>query len=88
MATYIKMPKMGATMTEGTLTKWLVKVGDEVEEDDPLFSVETAKLSNDVESYDDGTILAILVEEGTTVPCQTPVAIIGEEDEDISDMIK
>lgn len=88
MAEYIKMPKMGATMTEGTLTKWLVAVGDEVEEDDPLFSVETAKLSNDVESYEDGTILAILVEEGTTVPCQTPVAIIGEEGEDISDMLK
>ncbi len=86
MAKYVKMPKMGATMTEGTLTEWLVKVGDKVEEGDEIFAVETDKLSNNIESFDEGTILKIMVEEGTTVPCQTPVAIIGEEGEDISDM--
>ncbi len=87
MATLIKMPKMGATMTEGTLTKWIVKEGDTVEEGDAIFEVETDKLSNEIESYDDGTILKILVEEGTTVECQTPVAVIGEEGEDFSDLL-
>ena len=82
MATLIKMPKMGATMTEGTLTNWIVKEGD------AIFEVETDKLSNEIESYEDGTILKILVEEGSTVPCQTPVAVIGEEGEDYSDLLK
>lgn len=63
MATLIKMPKMGATMTEGTLTNWIVKEGDTVEEGDAIFEVETDKLSNEIESYEDGTILRILVEE-------------------------
>ena len=71
MATLIKMPKMGATMTEGTLTNWIVKEGDTVEEGDAIFEVETDKLSNEIESYEDGTILKILVEEGSTVPCQS-----------------
>ena len=88
MATLIKMPKMGATMTEGTLTNWIVKEGDTVEEGDAIFEVETDKLSNEIESYEDGTILKILVEEDTTVACQTPVAVIGEEGEDYSDLLK
>ena len=88
MATLIKMPKMGATMTEGTLTNWIVKEGDTVEEGDAIFEVETDKLSNEIESYEDGTILKILVEEGSTVPYQTPVAVIGEEGEDYSDLLK
>lgn len=88
MATLIKMPKMGATMTEGTLTNWIVKEGDTVEEGDAIFEVETDKLSNEIESHEDGTILKILVEEGTTVACQTPVAVIGEEGEDYSDLLK
>lgn len=88
MAELIKMPKMGATMKEGKLTSWLVKEGDEVEEGDEIFEVQTDKLSNAVESYEDGTILKILVEEGTTVACQTPVAVIGEPGEDYSDLLK
>ena len=87
MAEIVKMPKMGSTMKEGKLTKWLVKVGDTVEEGDPIFEVETDKLSNEVESYEDGTVLKILVEEGSTVACQTPLAVIGEEGEDISDVL-
>ena len=87
MAEYVKMPKMGATMKEGKLVKWLVKEGDEVEEGDAIFEVETDKLSNEVESYDDGVIRKILVQEGETVACQTPLAIIGEADEDISDLL-
>lgn len=87
MATIVKMPKMGATMKEGTLANWLVKEGDTVEEGDAIFEVETDKLSNEIEAYDDGVIRKILVGEGETVPCQTPLAIIGEADEDISDVL-
>lgn len=87
MAEFVKMPKMGSTMKEGKLVKWLVAEGDTVEEGDELFSVETDKLSNNIESYEDGVVLKILIAEGETVPCQTPLAIIGEKDEDISDMI-
>lgn len=87
MATLIKMPKMGSTMKEGTLTSWLVKEGDTVEEGDAIFEVETDKLSNEVESYEDGTILKILVDEGETVACQTPLAVIGEPGEDYSDLL-
>jgi len=88
MATLIKMPKMGATMTEGTLAKWLVKEGDTVEEGDAIFEVETDKLSNEVESYEDGVIRKILVQEGETVACQTPLAILADDaDEDISDLL-
>ena len=88
MAELVKMPKMGATMKEGKLAKWLVKEGDVVEEGDALFEVETDKLSNEVNSYEDGTIRKILVQAGETVECQTPLAIIGTPDEDISDMLQ
>lgn len=88
MASLIKMPKMGSTMQEGKLTNWLVNEGDAVEEGDLLFEVETDKLSNEIESYEEGTILKIIVQEGETVPCQTPLAVIGEEGEDYSDLIK
>ncbi len=87
MAELVKMPKMGATMKEGKLTKWLVKEGDEVEEGDGLFEVETDKLSNEVESYEDGVVLKIMVQEGETVACQSPLAIIGEKGEDISALL-
>lgn len=87
MATIIKMPKLGSTMKEGTLTAWKVKVGDSVEEGDVLFEVETDKLSNEIEADEDGVIRKILVEEGETVPCQTPLAILADADEDIADVL-
>lgn len=88
MANMIKMPKLGSTMKEGKLTEWLVAEGAQVEEGDELFSVETDKLTNTIEADEDGTILKILVEPGTTVACQTPVAIMGDAGEDISDLLK
>lgn len=87
MATIIKMPKMGATMKEGKLTNWLVKEGDQIEEGDALFEVETDKLTNEVEADTEGILRKILVPEGETVPCQTPLAIIADEDEDISSVL-
>lgn len=87
MATIIKMPKLGSTMKEGTIVKWVVAEGDTIEEEDVLFEVTTDKLSNEVESEVEGVLRKILVGEGETVACQTPVAIIAEEDEDISELL-
>jgi pyruvate dehydrogenase E2 component (dihydrolipoamide acetyltransferase) len=82
MAEVIKMPKMSDTMTEGVLAKWHKKVGDKVKSGDVLAEVETDKATMDFESYQDGTLLFIGVEEGKAVPIDTPIAVIGAEGED------
>jgi pyruvate dehydrogenase E2 component (dihydrolipoamide acetyltransferase) len=82
MAEVIKMPKMSDTMTEGVLAKWHKKVGDKVKSGDVLAEVETDKATMDFESYQDGTLLYIGVEEGKAVPVDTPIAVIGAEGED------
>ena len=81
MAVNILMPKLGLTMTEGTIEAWHKKVGDAVSVGDLLFSITTDKLTNDICSDVQGILLDVLVEAGTTVPCSTVVAIIGEENE-------
>lgn len=88
MAKIIVMPKLGLTMKEGILASWNKKEGDEIKVGEVLFGIETEKLSNDFESSDDGIIRKILVEEGDTVECLKPVAIIGSADEDISSLLK
>jgi len=82
MAEVIKMPKMSDTMTEGVLAKWHKKVGDKVKSGDVLAEVETDKATMDFESYQDGTLLYIGVEEGTAVPVDAVIAVIGKEGED------
>ncbi|MCX2582337.1 pyruvate dehydrogenase complex dihydrolipoamide acetyltransferase [Pedobacter sp. MR22-3] len=82
MAEVIKMPKMSDTMTEGVLAKWHKKVGDKVKSGDVLAEVETDKATMDMESYWDGTLLYIGVEEGTAVPVDAVMAVIGKEGED------
>ncbi|WP_352416030.1 2-oxo acid dehydrogenase subunit E2 [Oscillibacter ruminantium] len=77
MATEVLMPKMGLTMTEGTIEEWKKKEGDAVKVGDVLFSVATDKLTNDVECDTDGTLLKILFGEGETVACKTVIAWIG-----------
>ena len=77
MATELLMPKLGLTMTEGTIDEWKKKEGDKVEKGEIIYSVATDKLTNDVESECDGVLLKILVPEGETVPCKTPVGWIG-----------
>ena len=66
MATEVLMPKLGLTMTEGTIEEWKFKEGDTVKKGDILFSVATDKLTNDVEAEEDGTLLKILLPEGET----------------------
>src|SRR5215218_6273869 len=74
----ITMPKLGETVTEGTVGSWLKNVGDAVAFDDPLFEVSTDKVDSEIPSPYDGVILEILVQAGETVPVGTPVARIGE----------
>jgi len=82
MAEVIKMPKMSDTMTEGVLAKWHKKVGDKVKSGDVLAEIETDKATMDFESYQDGVLLYIGVEEGKAVPIDAPIAVIGKEGED------
>lgn len=81
MAKEVVMPKLGLTMTEGTVEAWLKNEGDEVKEGEKLFSVSTDKLTNDIEATVSGKLLNILVPAGETVACLTPVAVIGAEGE-------
>src|SRR6218665_1216330 len=82
MAEAVKMPKMSDTMTEGVLAKWHKKVGDKVKSGDVLAEVETDKATMDMESYWDGTLLYVGVEEGQAVPVDAIMAVIGKEGED------
>jgi pyruvate dehydrogenase E2 component (dihydrolipoamide acetyltransferase) len=87
MAVKIEMPKLSDTMEEGVIAKWNVQEGDKVESGDIIAEVETDKATMEVEVFDDGTILKILADEGDSVPLGKIMAIIGEEDEDISDIL-
>lgn len=88
MVTVIKLPRMGSVMKEGSVAKWLVKEGDKVSLGDPLYEVETDKISNEIESDIEGYVRKLLVEEGVIVPVKTPLLIISdEENEDISNVL-
>ena len=80
----IEMPKLSDTMTEGTLVSWRKKAGDTVEIGDIIAEIETDKATMEMEAFDEGTIVEVLVEEGTKAPVGAVLAIIAEEDEDIS----
>ena len=81
MGTEIKMPQLGETVVEGTITKWLKQEGDQVEADDLLVEISTDKVDSEVPSSASGTLQKILVQEGDTVKVGTPLAIIGEDGE-------
>jgi pyruvate dehydrogenase E2 component (dihydrolipoamide acetyltransferase) len=82
MATEIKMPQLGETVVEGTITKWLKKEGDTVETDELLVEISTDKVDSEVPSSASGTLQKILVQEGETVQVGTPLAVIGEAGEE------
>jgi pyruvate dehydrogenase E2 component (dihydrolipoamide acetyltransferase) len=88
MATVINMPRLSDTMEEGVVAKWNKKVGDTVKSGDILAEIETDKATMDFESFYDGVLLHIGVQEGEAAPVDTLLAIIGEKGEDISDLIK
>lgn len=87
MASKFIMPKLGLTMEEGTITAWLKNEGDIVKKGEAICEVTTEKLANEIEATDDGVLLKIVVHEDETVPCQATIAIIGEEGEDITDLL-
>ena len=78
MATEVVMPQMGESIAEGTITRWLVKAGDKVERDQPLFEISTDKVDAEIPSPASGTLLEIRNQEGETVPVNQVVALIGE----------
>ncbi len=87
MANVIDMPRLSDTMTEGVIAAWHVKVGDKVSNGDLLAEVETDKATMDVESFFDGTVLYIGVEEGNGIPVAALLAIIGDEGENVDSIV-
>ena len=87
MAEVIRMPKMSDTMEEGVIASWLKKEGDEVSSGDVLAEVETDKATMELESYQDGVLLHIGVNEKDVVPVDGIIAIIGEKGEDFQHLL-
>src|SRR5438128_11366133 len=75
----VLMPQMGESIAEGTLSKWLKKLGDEVKRDEPLFEISTDKVDAEIPAPSAGVLAEIKVQEGQTVPVQTLVAVIETE---------
>ena len=84
MATDIIMPQMGESIAEGTITKWLKKVGDPVKRDEPIFEISTDKVDAEIPSPVAGTLVEIKVAEGATVPINTVVGSIGQAGEAVA----
>ncbi|HWS53642.1 MAG TPA: biotin/lipoyl-containing protein, partial [Pyrinomonadaceae bacterium] len=80
MSTEVVMPQMGESIAEGTITRWLKKVGEKVERDEPLFEISTDKVDAEIPSPAAGTLQEIKFNEGDTVEVNTVVAVIGEGD--------
>src|SRR2546422_2217565 len=77
MATDVVMPQMGESIAEGTIVRWIKKVGDTVDRDEPLFEISTDKVDAEIPSPVAGVISEIRVKEGETVPVNSVVAVIG-----------
>src|SRR5690606_18870737 len=87
MAEIINMPRLSDTMEEGTVATWLKKIGDKISEGDILAEIETDKATMEFESFNEGTLLHIGVQEGETTKVDQLLAIIGDEGEDISGLL-
>ncbi|MBL0043888.1 MAG: pyruvate dehydrogenase complex dihydrolipoamide acetyltransferase [Flavobacteriales bacterium] len=87
MAEIVRMPKLSDTMTEGVVAKWNKKVGDKVKSGDILAEIETDKATMEFESYLDGTLLHIGVQQGQAVPVDSLLAVFGKEGEDITALL-
>jgi len=87
MAEIITMPRLSDTMTEGVVAKWLKNVGDQIEEGDILAEIETDKATMEFESFHEGTLLHIGIQEGETASVDSLLAIIGEKGEDFQPLL-
>ncbi len=83
MSVIIEMPKLSDTMSVGTVVKWHKNVGDTVANGDTLAEIETDKATMELENFEDGVLLKILVEEGEEAPIGSPLAFVGEEGEEV-----
>ena len=83
MATEVRMPQLGLTMEEGTIGKWIKQVGDTIKKGDVIVEITTDKLSTEIESEVDGTLLTIIAHEGEDIKVQGVIAIIGEKGEKV-----
>ncbi|SHE97789.1 pyruvate dehydrogenase E2 component (dihydrolipoamide acetyltransferase) [Thermoanaerobacter uzonensis DSM 18761] len=88
MANIVTMPKLGMTMTSGKITKWLKNEGERVAQGEPLLEIETDKVTMEEEASFSGVLLKILAKEGETVQVNQPIAIIGQQGENIEDLLK
>src|ERR1041385_6513224 len=88
MATQVVMPKLSPTMEEGQLARWLKKEGDKVSMGEPLAEIDTDKATMEMQALSNGVLRKILINEGESAPLGQPIAIIGEADEDIAELIK
>ena len=88
MAEIVKMPKLSDTMTEGVVAEWHKKVGDPVESGELLAEIETDKATMEFDSFQDGVLLHIGVQTGETAPVDSILAILGENGEDITELLK
>src|SRR5215831_16761788 len=77
MSTDVMMPQMGESIAEGTIVRWIKKVGDPIDRDEPLFEISTDKVDAEIPSPGAGVLLEIKVKEGETVPVNSVVAVIG-----------
>src|ERR1043165_4575195 len=88
MAEIVRMPKLSDTMTEGVVAKWHKKVGDKVKSGELLADIQTDKATMEFESFQDGTLLHIGVQEGKGAPVDSILAILGKGGEDVSAIIE
>lgn len=86
MASIVKMPKLGLTMTEGVIVKWLKSEGEKIEKGEPLLEIQTDKVNLEEEAPASGIVRKILYNEGDTVPIMKPIAVIAEADEPLPDL--
>ncbi len=85
MAETINMPKLGFDMAEGTLVRWVKQVGENINKGDVLAEIETDKATVEVESSASGVVLQHIVDQGTVVPVNAPIAVVGAEGEKVSE---
>ena len=85
MAETISMPKLGFDMAEGLLVRWVKQVGETINKGDVLAEIETDKATVEVESSASGVVLQLIVDQGTMVPVNAPIAVVGAAGEVVSE---
>lgn len=88
MAETISMPKLGFDMAEGLLVRWVKQVGETINKGDVLAEIETDKATVEVESSATGVVLQLIADQGSMVPVNAPIAIVGNAGEKVSDQLK